>query len=304
MHASVLKYFVEVARSGSVRKASEKLFVAASAINRQILKLEDELGGELFDRMPNGMRLNAAGERLLQHVQATLHDFQVTRTELDALKGERTGHVKIASMDSLFVDVLPSAIEEFSQLFPAVTYTIESTSPMEVPSQVQSGRVDAGLTFVGRLPAGVKAAALAALPLGVVMPPGHPLAAKSAISLADCVGQPFLRSLGQPPVGSTLSVEFAQFWDEIEPIVTCNWTTMVKRLIIAGKGISFFSKIAFLEELARGDVVWRPFELPALNQIKVGIVVPAQRVLPSVTQNFVARMARRLKQLEAAAAAV
>lgn len=44
MHASVLKYFVEVARSGSVRKASEKLYVAASAINRQILKLEDELG--------------------------------------------------------------------------------------------------------------------------------------------------------------------------------------------------------------------------------------------------------------------
>ena len=65
MHASVLKYFVEVARCGSVRKASENLYVAASAVNRQILKLEDELGGELFDRMPNGMRLNAAGERLL-----------------------------------------------------------------------------------------------------------------------------------------------------------------------------------------------------------------------------------------------
>ena len=55
MHASVLKYFVEVARCGSVRKASENLYVAASAVNRQILKLEDELGGELFDRMPNGM---------------------------------------------------------------------------------------------------------------------------------------------------------------------------------------------------------------------------------------------------------
>ena len=304
MHASVLKYFVEVARSGSVRKASEGLHVAASAVNRQILKLEDELGGELFDRMPGGMRLNAAGERLLKHVQATLHDFQVTRTELDALKGERTGHVKIVSMDSLFVDFLPSAIEEFSQLFPAVTYTIESSSPMEVAPLVQSGQADASLTFVGRLPTGVKTAALAALPMGVVMAPGHPLAAKSAISLADCAGQPFLRSLGQPPIGSALSTEFAQFWDELEPIVTCNWTTMVKRLIIAGKGISFFSKIAFLDELARGDVVWRPFDMPVLNQVQVGIIVPSQRVLPNVTQNFVARMARRLKQFELAAAAV
>ena len=117
MHASVLRYFVEVARCGSVRRASEKLYVAASAVNRQILKLEDELGTELFDRIPNGMRLNAAGERLLRHVQTTLHDFQVTRSELDALKGDRTGHVKVASMDSLFVDVLPSAIESFRSSF-------------------------------------------------------------------------------------------------------------------------------------------------------------------------------------------
>ena len=304
MHASVLRYFVEVARCGSVRRASEKLYVAASAVNRQILKLEDELGTELFDRIPNGMRLNAAGERLLRHVQTTLHDFQVTRSELDALKGDRTGHVKVASMDSLFVDLLPSAIEEFSQLFPAVIYTIASFAPMEVVPQLQSGRADVGLTFVGRLPAGIEAVALAALPVGVVMAAGHPLAAKAAISLAECAEQPFLRLLGQPTVGSTVSREFAQFWDEVEPVVTCNWTTMVKRLIIAGKGISFFSKIAFIDELAKGDVVWRPFDLADLNDLKVGILVPSHRALPHVTQDFVERLTRRLKQLESVAAAL
>ncbi|HET9205716.1 MAG TPA: LysR family transcriptional regulator, partial [Burkholderiaceae bacterium] len=74
MHASILKYFVEVARSGSIRKAAQNLYVASSAINRQIRKLEEELGTELFDRLPSGMRLNAAGERVLQHVRGTLHD--------------------------------------------------------------------------------------------------------------------------------------------------------------------------------------------------------------------------------------
>jgi len=73
---------------------------------------------------------------------------------------------------------------------------------------------------------------------------------------------------------------------------------------MAGKGISCFSKIAFIEDLKRGDLIWRPFELPALDQLQVGIVVPSQRVLPHVTQNFVGRMARRLTQLEIAAAAV
>lgn len=302
MHASVLKYFVEVARCGSVRKASENLFVASSAVNRQILNLEEELGTELFDRMPGGMRLNAAGERLLRHVQATLHDFQVMRSELDALKGERTGHVKLASMDSLFIDLLPAALEEFTQAYPAVTYTLASHPPMEVIPQLQSGRADVGLSFVSRLPPGIEAVTLAALPIGVIMPPGHRLASKSAISLADCAAEPFLRSLGQPPIGSLMSREFAQFWDEVEPVVTCNWTPTVKRLIIAGVGISFFSKIGFIDELRRGDMVWRPFEAPELNQLKVGILVPSQRALPHVTQSFVARIERRLKQLESVAA--
>ncbi|MDT4889246.1 LysR substrate binding domain protein [compost metagenome] len=90
----------------------------------------------------------------------------------------------------------------------------------------------------------------------------------------------------------------------MEPAATCNSTPMLKRLIMAGKGISCFSKIAFIEDLKRGDLIWRPFELPALDQLQVGIVVPSQRVLPHVTQNFVGRMARRLTQLEIAAAAV
>ncbi len=75
MHAVVLKYFLEVARSGSIRKAAPSLFVASSAVNCQIL--EAELGTGLFDRVPSGMRLNMAGERLQQHVRATLHDFHL-----------------------------------------------------------------------------------------------------------------------------------------------------------------------------------------------------------------------------------
>jgi DNA-binding transcriptional LysR family regulator len=157
------------------------------------------------------------------------------------------------------------------------------------------------MTFVGRLRRH-EAVGLAALPTGVVMAAGHPLAAKVAVSLADCAKEPFLRSLGQPPIGSSMSREFAQFWDEIEPVVTCNWTTMVKRLIIAGKGISFFTKIAFIEELQRGDIVWRPFDIPEINALKVGILVPSHRALPHVTQTFVARLVRQLKQLEAVAA--
>jgi DNA-binding transcriptional LysR family regulator len=266
MHAIVLKYFIEVASCGSVRKASERLFVAASAVNRQIHKLEDELGVELFDRMPNGLRLNAAGERLLKHAQATLHEYQVMRTELDALKGERTGHVKVACPWTRSSSRCCPRRWRTSCVFPAVTYTITAVQPMDVAQMVMSGQVDVGMSFVSRLPTGVAAVALANLPIGVVMPPGHPLA-NHASSVAEGVRAlplPALQ-LSTAVISAAMCPEFAAFWDDMEPVATCTSTPMLKRLIMAGKGISCFSKIAFIEDLKRGELIWRPFELPALH---------------------------------------
>ena len=72
LHSRLLKYLDEVARLGSIRKASARLNVASSAINRQILALENELGTPIFERMPRRLRLTATGEVLIAHVRETL----------------------------------------------------------------------------------------------------------------------------------------------------------------------------------------------------------------------------------------
>src|SRR6266545_2553221 len=72
LHSRLLKYLDEVARLGSIRKAAARLNVAASAINRQILALESELGVPIFERMPRRLRLTATGELLIAHVRETL----------------------------------------------------------------------------------------------------------------------------------------------------------------------------------------------------------------------------------------
>ena len=301
MHAVVLKYFLEVARCGSIRKAAQNLFVASSAVNRQILKLEDELGTELFDRVPTGIRLNAAGERLQQHIRGTLHDFHLMRTELDALKGERKGHVSVAAMDSLLIEFLPAAVENFSESFPAVSYAITSAMPSEVPEKVVNGDSDIGICYLGKLPAGVKAVAKAAFPPGVVMAPSHPLAKKAQISFDDCRSHAFIQVSRLSPIHSLVVPEFERFWDDLQPGISCNSTTMVKRLLIGGKGISFFAKIGFMDELARGEVVWRPLANARINRIEVGILMPTHRTLSHVAQEFLDRIMLRLKQLELAA---
>ena len=69
MHAAVLRYFEAVAEDGSIRRASERLHISPSAVNRQILKIEDYFGTPLFERRPDGMRLTDAGQLVLHHAR-------------------------------------------------------------------------------------------------------------------------------------------------------------------------------------------------------------------------------------------
>jgi DNA-binding transcriptional LysR family regulator len=79
MHARVLRYLDEVVRRGSIRKAAEHLHVAPTAVNRQILDLEAELGTPLFERIHKRLRLTPTGEMVLAHVRATLREHAALR---------------------------------------------------------------------------------------------------------------------------------------------------------------------------------------------------------------------------------
>ena len=68
-HLRILSYVDEVARAGSIRKAAEQLNVTASAVNRRIMDLEEELGPALFERRPRGVRLTAAGEVFVNYLR-------------------------------------------------------------------------------------------------------------------------------------------------------------------------------------------------------------------------------------------
>ena len=300
MHASVLRYFIEVARSGSIRKAAQRLFVASSAVNRQILLLEKELGCELFDRLPSGMRLNAAGRLVLQHAQSTLDQFSGMRAELDELRGELTGHIQLVAMDSLFNRVLPDVLGEFAQDYPAVRTTLLAQSPTEIPSAVAEGRADLGVAFVHRDPPGLEVCFSAALPIGVVMAAGHPLASRHELGYAECRGQPFLLSHMRWPIYGTLAPAFAEFWDSLEPVMVSNVSPVIKEAVIAGRGLAFFTRLGFLDEIVQGRVVWRPLADPDIQRMRVAILQRKHHRPTLVQKAFVDALVRRLRQAEAA----
>ena len=89
IHYRSMGYFDAVRRYGSIREAARRLDVAASAVNRQILKFEGEVGLPLFERLSDGMKLTPAGEIFARHAIAVLQDEKRAASEFDALKGLR-----------------------------------------------------------------------------------------------------------------------------------------------------------------------------------------------------------------------
>ena len=95
----VLTYVDAVARFGSIRKAAEALNIASSALNRQILDLETDLGAPLFERLPRGVRLTSAGEAFLVYARLVISELKAVELRIEQLRGLVRGQVSVAAAE-------------------------------------------------------------------------------------------------------------------------------------------------------------------------------------------------------------
>jgi DNA-binding transcriptional LysR family regulator len=273
MHAALLRYIETVARLGSIRKAATVLNVASSAVNRQILKLEDEIGTPLFQRIPGGLRPTPVGELVIRHARDTLHEFDSLKSEIAALKGLKVGLVKIATLDSLMVDLLPREIAAFHKVYPAISFEMTTGGPGEIGAKVASGDIDIGFSFNTETPAEVLVAAEVPAPLGAIMLPSHPLAKRPSVTLADCVRHPFILQHDTRPIRSYVEEIALSAKSAGSPVLVSNTVFAIKPMILAGVGLAFYTPLAFLREIERGEVVFVPLAHARLTALKLVLIV-------------------------------
>jgi DNA-binding transcriptional LysR family regulator len=277
MHAAALRYLEEVARAGSIRQAAERLNVAASAVNRQILKLEDEFGVQLFERLPRGLRLTPAGDLAVRHARATLHDFERLRGEISELKGVKSGSVRIACLDSLLAHFLPDVITGFQHRHPAVTYLVEGGTHGHIVHLVAAGDADIGITFNLEHHPDLFLSSDIAMPIMAMMAPDHPLAGRRRVTLDDCAPHPMLLQKDTQPIRSVLDSELMILAKRRQPIVACNNMALLKQLVLNGVGIAFYTPIGFLREIDAGTVRAVPMASPAVTRLRVGLLLHRRR---------------------------
>src|SRR6202163_3431515 len=118
----LLTYVDAVARHGSIRKAADALNVASSALNRQILDLEADLGSPLFERLARGVRVTPAVEAFLVYARLVMSELKAVESRIEQLRGLVRGQVSVAAAESVAGELLPSAITQFQATHPYVRF--------------------------------------------------------------------------------------------------------------------------------------------------------------------------------------
>src|SRR5271163_344494 len=173
----LLTYVDAVARHGSIRQAAAALNVASSALNRQILDLELDLGTALFERLPRGVRLTAAGEVFLAYTRQAISELKAVESQVEQLRGLVRGQVGIAAVESVAGELLPAVITQFHAEHPNVRFNVRIGAPDELVTALIGDQVDLILTHYPPPRKHVAIAVAAEQALCALMVRDHPLAA-------------------------------------------------------------------------------------------------------------------------------
>jgi len=257
LHSRLLNYIDEVARTGSIRKAANHLNVAASAISRQILALETQLGTPIFQRLPKKLILTAAGEVLIGHVRQTLKELTRAQAKIEELKGLRRGEITVAMMSGLASNLVPGTVKEFRLANPRVklTLTLFNTGT-EIQSAVVNGEADLGIGFDFAKDGNLKVLARAIGRLGAVMAPSHPLAKRPSIRLSDCIDYPLVIADDSSAIRPHLEAAFTRAAITLQPIIETNAIEIMRHAAILENGITFLTPFDIEFERRAGRLVY------------------------------------------------
>ncbi len=296
-------YFDAVRRYGSIREAARRLNVAASAINRQILNLENEIGLPLFERFPHGMTLTPAGEMVARHTIAVLQDEKRLADELDALIGLRRGEISLFAAESLTTEFLPNVIGQMSKRYPGIKIRLRIEGSNDIPELLLRGESDFGLAFSLPLDRRLCRLAEGKLALGALVKREHPLVAEAAaagLSFSQCTKYPLILPTADLSIFTLLESQLRQYENRMHVVAEANSVALIRYLAVHLGGVAFQTRTGIEPELAAGTLVFLPLTRPRAVVTELGVYMRQGRTLSFVLDIFLSILQREIKNYVAA----
>lgn len=281
---AALRYIDQVARSGSVQGAARQLHVAASAINRQILQLEAELGTALFERMPRGMRLTSAGESIVTLARRWREDERRTVTDVRSLLGVNQGSVRLAVMDSHASSFMPALICDIARTQPMVSLSVEVFGTDAACTALHEGKVDVAAVFNHQAGPDMVELWRAELPLGCIVASTHPLAAQRTTSLNEALEHPVVIQSKSLAIRNLLEARHSWLFSGSRGRLETNSLHLVKQLVGSAGYLAFTSELDAAPELIEGSLRFVPVRDRGADPQAISVVVDARRPIDGIVR--------------------
>ena len=295
-HLQDFAYIEAVVRAGSIRKAADDMNITASALNRRIQRFEEEFGSEIFERLPRGVRLNPAGELLVQHFRAQVSDLRRVQSQVADLSGIRRGHVSVACSQTLIPYFMPEQIALYRQSHPGVTFSVSVRDHKAAERDLSTFHSDIALVFEPVLVVDFEVLMSVPQTIHVLMRDDHPLAAHGVLRLRDCLNHPHVVPSRQNGLRHLLDAAAARGSHAIAPVVEADSFDFMRHYVLHENAIAFQIPIGLKPSPGSGMAV-RPL---SSRDVPAGNLLLGQmrgRTLPVASARFAQSLGLALKAL-------
>ncbi|WP_417695152.1 LysR family transcriptional regulator [Roseibium sp.] len=238
-HTQTLLLIEAVAKAGSIRKAAEDMHITSSALNRRIQGFEEEFGAPIFERLPRGVRLNPAGELLIQHIRSQVADLERVRSQVADLSGLRRGHVRIACSQALQPYFMPAQIAAYRAEHPGVSFSVHVRDRDEAEEDLRAFKSDLALVFEPAHLGDFDVLLSVEQSVYAVMARDHPLAGKQKLRLRDCLGYPHVVPPQRIGIRYLLDLAVARMSQKMEPIAEADSFEFMRHYVQHERAIGF-----------------------------------------------------------------
>ena len=273
-----LEILQAIAETGSFTACGKKLHVSQSAISRQILLLERELGEPLFLRVGRQVRMTPAAENLVQLGQRVFQDIRETVNSITDRTRPLRGRLRLVGGMTMCLYVLPALLKHLKRVHPSLEVRLTVAAGAQSVEEIRAGRVDAGLLT---LP--VEESDLVTLPvlreeLLVVTLPTHPLARKRHLQPGDLSGQPFVFFEAGSATRRVIDSFFVTHKVEPTFVMDTENVEIIKAMVKTELGISIVPYPAIAREVRAGQFYCARIEGHALTRETGWVYARASRV--------------------------
>ena len=288
-----------IVETGSFTGAGERLHVSQSAISRQMLLLEDELGEAIFLRVGRRVRITPAGESLLHLSHRVIQDVQGTVAAITDTQESLRGTMRLVGGMTVCLYVFPSLLAEVRRTHPSLDLKVTVGGAERSIAILRSGAADLGLVT---LP--VEAADLVTIPvrreeLLLVMYPAHPLARKRQILPSDLNGQTFVLFETGSVTRRLVDDFFAREGVETRSVMETENVEIIKVMVRHGLGISIIPWQAVEADVRNKQLSCSRIAGHALHR-QTGWIYPKMSRLPRMVSEVMRVFEQMRSQFDAA----